>query len=163
MYNNIKKITFYLIGLIILSISAYYGSFFLRNSVVSDSRPELMDKVGNDEFGSLIVTKKQGSFQGSDFVHRSGGQAILLESGIEKILRFENFSVTNGPDLYVYLVKTDRPTNDQQSLGEYIDLGKLKGNRGDQNYNISQVIDGYGTVVIWCKQYSQVFAFAKFK
>jgi hypothetical protein len=76
------------------------------------------------------------------------------------MLRFEDFRVTNGPDLYVYLSQNPKPTRDESSLGAFIDLGKLKGNSGNQNYEITEDITGYNTAVIWCKRFGVLFSFA---
>ena len=59
------------------------------------------------------------------------------------------FFSTNGPDLYVYL-STDK------SASDFVNLGRLKGNMGNQNYEIPQGTDleRYGTVLIWCKAFS---------
>ena len=72
------------------------------------------------------------------------------------VLRLENFRATNGPDLYVYLA-TDN------SASDFVDLGKLKGNIGNQNYDIPEGTDfsRYDTVLIWCKAFSVLFGSAK--
>jgi peptide-methionine (R)-S-oxide reductase len=72
------------------------------------------------------------------------------------ILRLENFRATNGPDLYVYLA-TDN------SASDYVDLGGLKGNIGNQNYDIPEGTDfsKYDSVLIWCKAFSVLCGSAK--
>ena len=69
------------------------------------------------------------------------------------MLRFEDFSVTNGPDLRVILVGTD---------GSHYELDKLKGNIGNQNYTIPDDLDlgDYEAVLIYCKPFSVVFSTA---
>ena len=68
----------------------------------------------------------------------------------------------DGPDLFVYLSETKTPTGNLDSLGDYIDLGSLKGNKGNQNYELSANIDisSYNSVVIWCKQFGVLFPYA---
>jgi hypothetical protein len=72
------------------------------------------------------------------------------------VLRVENLKVTNGPDLYVYLA-TDTGSS------EFVDLGRLKGNIGNQNYVIPDGTDltKYNTVLIWCKLFSVLFGSAE--
>jgi electron transfer DM13 len=72
------------------------------------------------------------------------------------ILRFENLDVTNGPDLYVYLA-TDTTAKD------FVSLGRLKGNIGNQNYPIPENTDfeKYHTVLIWCQAFSTLFGSSK--
>ena len=98
--------------------------------------------------------------------HEGEGIAHVVELGNsnEHILRFENLDVLNGPDLRVLLSEN---TNVRQSedLGEYIEIGKLKGNKGNQNYEIPSDIDisKYKTVVIYCKPFHVVFNVAELK
>ena len=70
-----------------------------------------------------------GKFIGvNDGIHNVEGvvKVIALDDGTS-VLRLENFKATNGPDLYVYLA-TDKSTSD------IVNLGRLKGNIGNQNY-----------------------------
>lgn len=96
-----------------------------------------------------------GSFIGvNDGIHNAEGIAkvISLQRDDNNILRLENLKVTNGPDLYVYL-STDKSAHD------FINLGKLKANNGNQNYNIPTGTDltKYDNVLIWCKAFSVLF------
>ncbi len=98
--------------------------------------------------------------------HHGEGVAKLINLGGDKgyILRFEDFEVSNGPDLRVLLSKNSGVTN-SSNLGEMVELGKLKGNIGTQNYSISSDInlDDYKTVVIYCKPFRVVFNTAELK
>jgi len=107
---------------------------------------------------------RRGVFQDADEAHQATGDAILIESGEEKILRLENLDVTNGPDLRVLLSTSDNP-NSRDTLGEYIELDRLKGNMGNQNYTIDGDIDlsQYKSVVIYCKPFHVVFGTAIFQ
>jgi hypothetical protein len=103
-------------------------------------------------------TVRTGSFVGvGDGIHNAEGIAkvIPLEDG-SNILRLENLQVTNGPDLYVY-VATDK------SALDFVSLGKLKANNGNQNYNIPSQTDliKYDTVLIWCRPFSVLFGSAE--
>jgi hypothetical protein len=103
-------------------------------------------------------TVRTGSFVGvGDGIHNAEGIAkvIPLEDG-SNILRLENLQVTNGPDLYVYLA-TDK------SALDFVSLGKLKANNGNQNYNIPSQTDliKYDTVLIWCRPFSVLFGSAE--
>jgi Electron transfer DM13 len=107
---------------------------------------------------AVDVKPMTGTFEGAgDGIHNAEGVAkvITLQDG-NKVLRLENLKATNGPDLYVYLA-TDKGASD------FVDLGRLKGNIGNQNYNIPQGTDltKYNTVLIWCKQFSVLFGSAK--
>ena len=72
------------------------------------------------------------------------------------------FKVTNGPDLRVLLVKSPNPQGRGDLDAGYEELGKLKGNIGNQNHTIPDSIeaDGYGSIVIYCKPFHVVFSVA---
>jgi hypothetical protein len=99
-----------------------------------------------------------GSFVGvNDGIHNAEGMAkvVKLADG-KQLLRLEDFKATNGPDLYVYLATDD-------TAQEYVSLGELKANIGDQNYEIPVGTDltKYNTALIWCKQFSVLFGSAE--
>ena len=90
--------------------------------------------------------------------HSGTGDAGLFQNPDGTlVLRFENFDIENGPDLEVYLV----PGPDQTSLPEgSIPLGALKGNIGDQNYELPPGTDlapGAYTALVWCEAFSVEF------
>jgi hypothetical protein len=100
-----------------------------------------------------VITELTGTFVGK--AHPTDGSASVLGDGSgQRFVRFENFATDNGPDLNVYLVNSS--TGD---VSDYIDLGDLKGNIGDQNYEIPGGADlsVYDTVVIWCVRFSVSF------
>jgi len=102
----------------------------------------------------------QGTFGEVDFIHKGSGTAKIIEVGGKRILRLENFNVVSGPDLYVYLSETTSPTGDIASLGNFLDLGTLKGTSGNQNYEIPGDSGNRETAIIWCKRYGVLFTYA---
>lgn len=100
-----------------------------------------------------------GSFVGADDFHQGSGTVGLyrLPDGAF-VLRFEEFMVTNGPDLHVLLSK--EPGG--RMGDDYVDLGSLKGNVGNQNYPLPTGTDGseYRSVIIYCQPFHVVFATA---
>jgi hypothetical protein len=118
------------------------------------------------EVGAAVAGQDKATFQNmlsgnfigvNDGIHNAGGVAkvIALNDGTY-VLRLENFKATNGPDLYVYLA-TDK------SASDIVNLGRLKGNIGNQNYPIPDGTDltKYNTVLIWCKAFSVLFGSAQ--
>jgi hypothetical protein len=101
---------------------------------------------------------RTGSFVGvGDGIHNAEGIAKVIPlQERSNILRLENLYVTNGPDLYVYLA-TDK------SASDFVSLGKLKANNGNQNYDIPSESDltKYDTVLIWCRPFSVLFGSAE--
>lgn len=118
---------------------------------------------GSSQTEAAPQTLFQGSFVGVDFVHKGSGTARIIQDGVKRYLRLENFEVTNGPDLYVYLSESQTPGNDLKSLDKYINLGRLKGNIGDQNYEIPDPFQEYNSVVIWCQKFGVLFTYAIIK
>lgn len=97
---------------------------------------------------------KQGTFEGLAG-HQAKGKAIVIALGDMAFLRFEDFEVTNGPDLHVYITK-------QGNVENGIELGKLKGSQGNQNYALKGIDTSvYDTVVIYCQPFHVYFASAK--
>jgi hypothetical protein len=105
---------------------------------------------------------RQGQFVDADSFHQGSGTVTLyLIADGSTLLRLESFMVTNGPDLHVLLAEGAAPT-DRDQLGEYVDLGSLKGNVGDQNYEVPADVDldRYQSVVIYCVPFHVVFSTA---
>lgn len=99
------------------------------------------------------VTEASGSFVSRN--HPTEGTAIVLGNGSgQRFLRFEQFETDNGPDLKVYLVNSAAG-----GVADHVSLGALKGNIGDQNYEIPVGVDlaVYDTVLIWCERFSSPF------
>lgn len=99
-----------------------------------------------------------GVFVGvGDGIHDAGGHTytIPLEDG-SSVLRLEDFYSTNGPGLRVYLATDTKAT-------DYVSLGDLKANRGNQNYEIPHDtnLEKYNHVLIWCEPFSVLFGSAE--
>ena len=132
--------------------------------------PEMLIDSHSENLRTLV---KRGEFRDADSFHKGSGSAAIHqfdemvshdEQGeLQTILRLENLDVTNGPDLHVYLVAHPNPTERSHvSEGEYLDLGQLKGNKGNQNYDIPAGTDltKYGSVVIYCQPFKVIFSVA---
>jgi len=102
-----------------------------------------------------------GSFRSLE--HRTTGRARLLRlANGTHVLRFEGLDTSNGPDLRVYLSKRPATLGWHDYGVEYLELGHLKGNRGDQNYAVPRSVDvtGFRSVVIWCVRFKVGFGVA---
>lgn len=100
--------------------------------------------------------------------HVSSGSVKIIElADGSRILRFEGLDTSDGPDLRVWL--SDAPVIEGTAGwhvfddGAYLDLGALKANKGDQNYEIpaGTVLDDYRSVSIWCARFTVSFAAAE--
>lgn len=99
--------------------------------------------------------------------HSTTGEAelIRLPDG-SHTLRLSNLDTSNGPDLRVWL--TDAPVKEGVAGwrvfddGKYVSLGKLKGNKGDQNYQVPASVNvaDFSSVTIWCDRFDVSFGAA---
>lgn len=122
---------------------------------MKDETMEETDSSSSDDMtkDTMKTDELMGTFSGADSSHTAKGSVMV---SVENI-RLEDFEVTNGPDLYVYLVEEGQETKDGVSLGE------LKGNMGNQNYEIpkGESVSAGMEIVIWCKQFNVEFGSAE--
>ena len=158
-----------LIGVAVIGIgSAFAIAPYFMESTVDEalptdaiSQPKMEDKTAMEEKTmmekQMVLMTYSGTFVGvGDGIHDAQGTAktIPLENG-NSVLRLEDFKSTNGPDLYVYLATDDRAS-------EFVNLGSLKANNGNQNYDIPADTDltKYDNVLIWCQAFGVLFGSA---
>jgi hypothetical protein len=139
-------------------------------------RPELLfvNKTVNEELpvaraGSISMAKgtepmvlAKGDFRG--LAHETKGEATVhqLADG-NRVLRLTGFETSNGPDVHVYLVAAEvAKDNATVKQAGFLDLGSLKGNKGDQNYEVPADTDlnKYKSVSIWCARFGVNFGAA---
>ena len=146
-------------GLAVILAIALWAAFrperLFVNAKVNETMPAGLEN------GSETVLAS-GSFHG--VAHDTKGTASIyhLADG-KRILRLTNFETSNGPDVHVYLI-TANDARDSETVkkGGFLELGSLKGNIGDQNYEIPADADlaRYRAVTIWCKRFSVNFGTA---
>ena len=105
-----------------------------------------------------------GSFTQVDPIHGAAGKVTIYElPDKSRVLRLEDFKATNGPGLHILLTRNSAPLTPQDVGNDYIDLGPLKGNVGNQNYSVPSEVDfsQYQGVVIYSLPFSMVFSTAK--
>ncbi|MDX6760386.1 MULTISPECIES: DM13 domain-containing protein [Streptomyces] len=110
-------------------------------------------------------TLAQGTLISHEHSTTGTAKLIRLADG-SRTLRLENLDTSNGPDLRVWL--TDAPVKEGVAGwrvfddGKYVSLGKLKGNKGDQNYEIPADLNlaDYSSVTIWCDRFDVSFGAA---
>lgn len=124
------------------------NEFSKQNSTVNENMSASMTNNTNPLMGNFVGA-------GDGFHNVEGVAKVITLSDGKTFLRLENLKATNGPDLYVYL-STGKDSSD------IVNLGRLKGNIGNQNYEIPTGTDlsKYNTVLIWCKAFSTLFGSA---
>ena len=152
-----------ILGLLVAAALAFQPWKLVLDQTVDEALP-VAAAAGAPVAGAPTgpTTLRSGSF--IDHEHATQGTAKILElSDGQRILRLEDFRTSNGPDLKVWL--TDAPVlpgNDGWFVfddGEYLDLGSLKGNVGNQNYAIPADVDlaDFRSVTIWCDRFNVSF------
>ena len=152
--SNRLKVT--LLVLVVAGLGAWYAF-----------RPErlFINQKVNEQFPTASAASSQlASGQFHSGAHETKGTATVFQlADNKKTLRLTNFSTSNGPDVRVYLVAVaDAKDNDTVTKSEFVDLGSMKGNIGDQNYELPANTDlaKYQAVTIWCKRFSVNFGTA---
>ena len=152
--SNRLKVT-----LVVLVIAGFAGWYAFR--------PErlFMNHTVNEQFPTAsAATNQLASGQFHSGAHETKGVATVFQlADNKKTLRLTNFQTSNGPDVHVYLVAAaDAKDNDTVTRAEVVDLGSMKGNIGDQNYDLPASADlaKYRAVTIWCKRFSVNFGTA---
>lgn len=130
---------------------------------IMDAAAAAPDAMAKDEMPATSpLVLAQGQFVDADAVHKGSGKATLYGlPGGRHLVRFEDFRTTNGPALVVYLAKHPAPTQASDVTdGGFVNLGKLKGNVGNQNYEVPEGTDAaeYHSVVIWCELFGVLFS-----
>jgi hypothetical protein len=147
-------------GLVILAAVVAWAAFRPERLFVNAKVNETMPAVGPNNAPETILSS--GTFHG--VAHNGSGNANVYQlSDGQRILRFTNFQTSNGPDVHVYLIAAKDATDSEtvKNAG-FREIGTLKGNIGDQNYEIPADVDlaKYHAVTIWCQRFSVNFATA---
>jgi hypothetical protein len=110
--------------------------------------------------GNIVAT---GTFHGA--AHKTSGRATVYQSSNGEILRLTHFETSNGPNLHVILIAASDAEDNENFLDKKVgrvELGQLKGNEGDQNYEIPAGTDlsKFKAVSIFCERYNANFGTA---
>lgn len=153
-----------LIGLAIVVVAGGWYAFRPERLFVNQTVNESLGAVAAPAGASAVAptTLAMGTFHSN--AHDTKGTATVLDlGGGRRVLRLTNFETSNGPDVRVYLVAAaDVQDNNTVKTAGFVELGPMKGNIGDQNYDIPATVDlaSYRTVTIWCKRFSVNFGSA---
>jgi hypothetical protein len=142
---------------------AYLGSSVLIDDVADEqvaTAPPVSAPVAGQEPPQAAprnVRLRIGRFESVRHPATGVATAIRLARG-GRVLTLTDFEVDNGPDLRLYLVAG--PARSEDEVRDFVDLGALKGNRGNQQYRLPAGLDldRYSTAVVWCRAFSVLFA-----
>jgi hypothetical protein len=155
MNKKLTMIIVIVIAAVAVPVGVYTISPIFTSFTVNEPSP-----IATTVHATGAKSSLSGNFTGAgDGIHNAAGTAKVVTLGDgRKVLRLENFRSTNGPNVHVYL-STDKGASD------YVDLGKIKANNGNQNYNIPNGTDlnKDKIVLIWCKDFSVLFGSAELR
>lgn len=133
-------------------ITLLLSSLFLVSCIRENTSTEdLMEMAPENS-----VLKYSGDFMQGPYGNNVNGKAEIYEKNGTYTLVFDDkFTVSNGPDLYVYVSKEQQPS-------QFVSLGKLKSVNGGQTYTFmgSVNFDEYKYAVVHCQQYNHLFSYA---
>jgi hypothetical protein len=159
------------VGLGVFAVLWFEPQKLFQNKTVKEAapNPSASTPTGSGTPADPATTPSEptvGPYASGDFrslEHNTTGTASLirLDDG-SYVLRFENLDTSNGPDLRVYLSELPSTLGWHDYGERYLELGELKGNRGDQNYPIPKGTDlsKYQSAVIWCVRFKVGFGVA---
>ena len=141
-----------------LKVSSVFILFlFLFNCKKKEDMKVVINDSADTSTTKIIY---KGTLTDAGTGHKTKGNIFLLIDSLKNTLRFEEFSVINGPDVNIYLSKSNI-----YNEREVIDLGDLKGTDGNMNYSVPDSVnaDDYKTVLVWCKEFSVLFGSGELK
>jgi len=154
-----KKLVLSLIGIPVLAGGwwAFRPEKLFINQKVNEAAPAALSA----EPEALYTGRLEGK------VHPTSGRATIFKSSDGKqYLRLSDFTTSNGPDVHVLLVRAEDKALGQETVKgdlDGVELGLLKGNQGDQNYDLPATADlnQYQAVAIYCERFHAIFGVAK--
>jgi hypothetical protein len=149
------------VGIFIVVVAAIIAWYVFRPERLWVNR-QVDEAMPTAQTGSSPQPLESGQFY--SILHPTKGTATIYQMGDgTRVLRFTNFTTSNGPDVHVYMVASDdAKDNAIVEQAGFVDLGSIKGNIGDQNYTLGNDLDlaKYRAVSIWCKRFSVNFGAA---
>ena len=150
--------------LVLIGVSVLVGAWWafrpeklFINQKVNEAAPMALSSQPE----ALYTGKLEGK------IHQTSGRATVYKSTDGKeYLRLSDFTTSNGPDVHVLLVRAeDKALGGEIVKGELdgVELGALKGNQGDQNYDLPASVDlnKYQAVAIYCERFHAIFGVAR--
>jgi electron transfer DM13 len=156
-----------LVGILLVGLVAAWAAFRPERLWINKTVNETLESSVQGATATTAAAAEPQALAAGSFhkgAHETMGAATIyrLASG-KRVLRLTNFTTSNGPEVHVYLVKAqDAMDNDTVKNAGFLDLGSLKGNVGDQNYDLpdDEDLETYRAVTIWCRRFGVNFGTA---
>src|SRR3989475_7478080 len=160
-----------LVGTVVVAAAALWYLFrpdaLVISKTVNERLPAAEHSMSARPESPGMIAEEPVKLAGGRFhtnAHETHGVATIYRlSDGHRVLRLTQFATSNGPDVRVYLVAAgDVQSEDAAKQAGLVDLGALKGNIGDQNYDVPAGLDlnRYRAVSIWCRRFSVNFGAA---
>ena len=157
--GSAKKVVLSLAGIAVLTAGwwAFRPEKLFIDRQVSEAAPA--------SFGGEAEPLYTGKLESRE--HPTNGRATIYKDGSGKTyLRLTDFTTSNGPDVHVVLARAEEPTLSKILAPgdlDYVELGALKGNQGDQNYEVpaSTDLEKYQAAAIYCERFHAIFGVTK--
>lgn len=150
--------------LVVIGITGVLGAWW-------EFRPEklFINQKVNEAAPVALSSEPEALYTGrlEGKAHQTSGRATIYKTAEGKTyLRLSDFTTSNGPDVHVLLVKAEDKALEQEIVKgnlESVELGSLKGNQGDQNYDLPATADlnQYQAVAIYCERFHAIFGVAR--
>jgi Electron transfer DM13 len=154
----------WVIGLAVVGGLGWYAFrpelLLVRKSVNEGLPVAAAQSAGRSGESASVLVK--GEFKSVAHDTKGSARIYRLADG-KRVLRLTDFATSNGPDVRVYLVAApDAVDNETVKRAGFVELGKLKGTDGDQNYDVAADLDlgKYRAVTIWCRRFAVNFGTA---
>ena len=140
-------------GGVVVVVVAFVLFWFQPQKLVIDESVDEAAPVSAEVVGGTFVSLDHAT---------AGTVRVLDDGGGRRVVRLEGLATDNGPDLYLYLSTNPTDGEEQAFDDDFVSLGRLKGNQGDQNYELPAGVDldRYSSVVIWCDRFNSAFGAA---
>jgi hypothetical protein len=157
----------WVIGLVVLGGIGWYlfrPELLFVNKKVNEELAVVPAASATDAAAEATAPAALAAGQFHSVSHETRGTATIHDlGGGHRVLRLTDFATSNGPDVRVYLVAAaDANDNETVTKAGFVEVGNLKGNEGDQNYDVPADLDltKYRAVTIWCRRFGVNFATA---
>ncbi|MCA1834582.1 MAG: DM13 domain-containing protein [Actinobacteria bacterium] len=123
------------------------------------TQPTAVTTAGGQETPRVVASGELGYV---DSLHNGKGPVRIVEAGAQHFVRFEDVTLTNAPDVHVYL---SLETGGRWSEATSLYLGPLKATNGSFNYELPPTADvgSYQSVVVWCRAFRVLISWADFR
>ena len=142
---------------VLVLVAGFVVVWFEPQQLLIDERVEEAAPTTSAPAAATAEPERRGELVSLD--HGTSGRVRVIGG---EVVRLEGLTTDSGPDLYLYLSTNPVDGEEQAFDDDFVNLGRLKGNLGDQNYEVppGTDLDRYPTVVIWCDRFNSAFGAA---